>query len=178
MPAVAKILHPLTPSWSNYYQQPAFLVPKQWASWLFDSGSLTARLSALQPGTFHVQPIKEYYGAPTPTEQAELKLANNQTVWVREVILLLGSKPIVYARTAIPLSTLSGNEKRLQQLGKRSLGHFLFSQPHLKRGKLIASRCPSNSLGLLWSRRSVFYLGHKGLMVSEAFTHHLFDFTS
>lgn len=177
MPNLAKILHPQAPSWSNHRQHQAFLMPPFWADWLFDAGSLTARLTSLRPNGFSVLPTKQFYGYPTTTEQQELGLHKLQTVWVREVILQLDNTPIVHARTAIPLSTLTGAEKRLQSLGTRSLGSYLFKQPHLKRGQLVASRCQGNDLGLLWSRRSIFYLGDKGLMVSEAFTEHLKRFT-
>lgn len=173
MPSLAKILHPQVPDWSNHRQHQAFLIPKFWADWLFDAGSLTARLKALCPGKFSVVPTRQFYGSPSTIEQKELGLQSQQSVWVREVILQLDGLPVVHARTAIPLTTLTGPEKQLQQLGSRSLGSYLFSQPHLRRGELIASRCQENSLDLLWSRRSVFYLGDKGLMVSEAFTEHL-----
>lgn len=176
MPSLAQTLHPLVPDWSNHYQHQAFLIPDFWADWLFDSSSLTARLTALRPQGFKVQPLKQYYGHPTPIETRELNLKPGQSVWIREVILLLDDTPIVYARTAIPLSTLSGHEKLLQNLGSRSLGSFLFAQPHLKRGVLRANRCQNNSLNLEWARRSVFHLGAKGLMVSEAFTQQLRDF--
>lgn len=173
MPSLAKILHPHVPNWSNHHQHQAFLVPEFWSDWLFDTGSLTARLVALRPGGFEVVPTRQFYGHPTTIEQQELGLQAQQTVWVREVILKLNKLPVVYARTAIPLTTLTGAEKQLLRLGSRSLGNYLFNQPHLKRGQLLASRCQKNDLGLLWSRRSVFYLGKKGLMVSEAFTEHL-----
>lgn len=173
MPALADILHPIAPSWSvrNHYQ--SFALPYAWRSWLFDTGSLTARLKALKPGQFRVQVLKQYYAAPTRVEQTEMQLGVNQKVWVREVILFLADTAVVYARTAIPLHTLSGNEKRLQHLGNSSLGGYLFRQPQLKRGQLKVSHCQSNDLDLTWARRSVFYLGKKPLMVSEAFSQQL-----
>lgn len=173
MPALADILHPIAPSWSAKNNYQSFLLPAAWRSWLFDSGSLTARLKALQPGAFWVQVLQQYYAAPTRIEQTEMQLDANQKVWIREVVLHLADTPVVYARTAIPLHTLCGNEKRLQHLGNSSLGSFLFRQPNLTRGKLMVSHCQNNDLGLTWARRSVFYLGSKPLMVSEAFSQHL-----
>lgn len=173
MPALADILHPIAPSWSARIHCQPFALPVAWRSWLFDKGSLTARLMALQPGQFRVQVLKQYYATATRIEQSEMGLGTNQKVWVREVILLLADTPVVYARTAIPMQTLTGNEKRLQHLGNSSLGSYLFRQPHLKRGKLKVSHCQSNHLDLTWARRSVFYLGKKPLMVSEAFSQQL-----
>lgn len=173
MPALADILHPIAPSWSVRNNHQFFSLPVTWRSWLFDSGSLTARLKALKPGQFRVQVLKQYYADPTRIEQSEMQLSPNQKVWVREVILFLANTPVVYARTAIPMQTLSGDEKRLLHLGNSSLGSYLFRQPHLKRGNLKVSHCQSNNLDLTWARRSVFYLGKKPLMVSEAFSQQL-----
>ncbi len=173
MPALADILHPIAPSWSDRINFQSFSLPFAWRSWLFDTGSLTARLKALRPGQFRVQVLKQYYAAPTRIEQSEMGLCANQKVWVREVILLLADTPVVYARTAIPMQTLTGDEKRLQHLGDSSLGGYLFRQPNLKRGRLKVSHCQNNDLDLTWARRSVFYLGKKPLMVSEAFSQQL-----
>ena len=175
MPALADILHPVSPSWSVRVNYQSFLLPYLWRSWLFDAGSLTARLKALRPGQFRVEVLNQYYDSPTSVERTEMRLSSNQKVWVREVVLMLGEVAVVYARTAIPLATLSGSEKRLQHLGNSSLGGYLFRQPHLKRGKLKVSRCAANDFDLTWARRSVFYFGKKPLMVSEAFSQQLQD---
>ncbi|UZK02491.1 chorismate--pyruvate lyase family protein [Venatoribacter cucullus] len=176
MPELATLLHPAVPDWSGRNRCLPSLLPPLWRDWLLDSGSLTARLSALRPGQFRVQLLAQYHGRPTPLERTELQLHGQHNVWVREVILLLGDTPLVYARTAVPITTLNGAGKRLQSLGERSLGSFLFQQPNLRRTPLRASHCKANALGLEWSRRSVFYLGDKPLMVSEAFTGALTDF--
>src|SRR5690606_1520563 len=98
------------------------------------------------------------HGRPTPLERTELQLHGQHSVWVREVILLLGDTPLVYARTAVPITTLNGADKRLQSLGERSLGSFLFQQPNLRRTPLRASHCRSNSLWFELSRLYVFCL--------------------
>ncbi len=148
MPELATLLHPAVPDWSGRNRCLPSLLPPLWRDWLLDAGSLTARLSALRPGQFRVQLLAQYHGRPTPLERTELQLHGQHSVWVREVILLLGDTPLVYARTAVPITTLNGAGKH----------------------------CKANALGLEWSRRSVFYLGDKPLMVSEAFTGALTDF--
>lgn len=172
----ARILHPLAPRWSGRNRVSACGLSALWRDWLFDDGSLTARLSALQPGTFNVRVMRQYYGHPTAVERRGLALGNSHSVWVREVVLSLGNVPLVYARTAVPVSSLTGRGARLKGLGNRSLGSFLFRQPGLKRTPLAVSHCAPNDLGLQWSRRSVFSLGRQSLMVTEAFSAHLNDF--
>lgn len=176
MPSLATVLHPSAPGWSNRNQRRAFSLPPIWRDWLLDQQSLTTRLSALRPGTFNVQVLAQYYGEPTAVERQALKLYGNQRLWIREVILCLAEVPLVYARTAIPLTTLCGNERCLQHLGTRSLGSYLFRQPSLHRTPLQVSHCKANTLGLEWSRHSVFTLRGKPLMVSEAFSRRLTEF--
>ena len=172
----ASIMHPPAPGWSDRNTVPAWQLPRFWRDWLLDQGSLTARISALRPGTFNVQVVQQYTGRPTTVEQQALKLSARQSVWVREVILRLGDTPLVYARTAIPLSSLRGDETRLRRLGNRSLGSYLFRQPSLRRTPLQVSHCRANDLGVQWSRRSVFILHGKPLLVTEAFASELADF--
>ncbi|MAD44673.1 MAG: chorismate--pyruvate lyase [Oceanospirillaceae bacterium] len=174
--AIGHVLHPLSCDWSLRHQYPAFLLLPHWRDWLLDKGSLTARLSALQPGSFNVSVLREYHTRPTPTERRALRLSHQQTVWVREVILRLGDVPLVYARTAVPLATLSGSERRLQSLGNRSLGSYLFRQPSLQRTPLKVCHCRKNHLGLQWARYSLFRLKGKPLLVSEGFSARLNEF--
>lgn len=168
--SLSQILHPLCPEWSRRQEIPACQLSRFWRSWLYDKGSLTARLSRLRPGTFRVESTREAYGRPTPVERRELGLSQSAHVWYREVTLYLGATPVVYARTAVPLNSLTGANRRLQHLGNRSLGSYLFSQPSLKRSPLRVSRCADNALGLEWCRRSVFHVHQRPLMVTEAFS--------
>ena len=173
---LSSLLHPASPHWSaRLHVTPAKLTPF-WRNWLYDQGSLTARLIALSPGQFSVECLKEGYGLPSPLEQKELRMSSSQRVWFREVTLKLNGAPVVYARTAVPLSAVNGKMTRLQHLGNRSLGSFLFSEPSLQREPLKVSHCKANTLGLTWCRRSVFRINQRPLMVSEAFSPNLLSF--
>ncbi|RKZ99576.1 MAG: hypothetical protein DRQ47_10820, partial [Gammaproteobacteria bacterium] len=90
--------------------------------------------------------------------------------------------PQVYARSLLPLSRLTGEEEELARLGNRPLGQMLFKNPNLQRKNLkISSFEQSPSLsgllnilklddsGLLWGRRSLFYLNNKAFSVAEIF---------
>lgn len=178
---LSSYLHPAQPFWSGQLRIIAPQIPSFWHSWMYDQGSLTTRLSALRPGEFRVAVRRQYYGRPSPLEQRELKLAFSQRIWCREVTLYLGEHAVVYARTAVPLTSLRGKGRRLQHLGNQSLGRFLFQQPNLKRSPLKVSRCQFNwakQHDVTWCRRSVFSLGHQSLMVSEAFSNHLVRMSS
>ncbi|MEC8443930.1 MAG: chorismate lyase [Pseudomonadota bacterium] len=174
-PSLAATLHPASPLWSARCHCIAPVIPAPWRTWLFDQGSLTARLTALAPG-FRVEATREYFGRPTPVERRELHLGVRETVWVREVTLYLGDIAVVHARTAVPVQALRGKLRCLQALGNRSLGSFLFRQPDLKRNALTVSHCAPGSLGVTWARRSVFRVSDQPLMVSEAFCPALLEF--
>ena len=89
---------------------------------------------------------------------------------------------VVYARSIIPLQTLTGKQRRLAHLGNRPLGGFLFSCPSMQReqaqlaaiqaGDEIYERAVDLA-GVhpeyLWARRSIFRLADKPLIVSEIF---------
>jgi chorismate--pyruvate lyase len=152
--------------------------PRMLCSWLDDSGSLTARLIALSGGQFHVAILRQYLALPSREEQQALAMPRPARALIREVILYGRNQPWVFARSVLPLSSLSGKLRHLRKQRNRPLGAFLFSQPHLVRspiavaafstddGYVPASIARQNSL---WGRRSVFALDGKPLLVSEVF---------
>lgn len=101
---------------------------------------------------------------------------------VRQVHLLCGDTPWVFARTVIPLPSLKGGLRRLTQLGNHSLGAVLFADPRLQRSPMEVARIePRQRLyrrsrgtaipdgNPVWGRRSVFHLQGNPLLVSEFF---------
>jgi len=88
----------------------------------------------------------------------------------------------VFARTIIPHATLTGEEKHLGHLQNKPLGAVLFAEPTMRRSEVevaeikpgqrlyhtATSRLSTNPKSI-WGRRSVFYLHHKPLLVSEIF---------
>ena len=165
------------PNWSGRYQLPACLIPTYWRHWLTDNGSLTQRLTDLKPGHFRVQLLREYRDRASPTEYRELGIENDQPVWIREVALCIDQDVLVFGRTVIPLSTLVGKHRRLLSLGERSLGSYLFRQPGIFRRSLSFARVHYPGLPVNWSRRSVFSLDQKPLLVTESFTDTLYCYS-
>ncbi len=152
--------------------------PRPLRSWLLDQGSLTAKLVHLSGGDFRVQVLRQTLARPRPSEQRLLGLSTGHWALVREVALWGRSEPWVFARSLIPLSSLTGRLRQLRRLDSRPLGGFLFAQPDLVRGAMQVSRIgpqcdyvpPELQQGAeLWGRRSVFELERKPLLVSEVF---------
>ena len=168
---ISRYLSQSFPQWSARNQRQYFTVPKTWRKTLFDTSSLTAQLIAISDGDFSVQVIWQGWRKISSQEAQLLNCKENQDIaWCRDVALKVKGKPRVFARTCMPKSTLSGNECQLKNLGNKPLGAFLFNHPNMSRGEMSAYRIAPNSLSLSWARRSVFYLNHKPILVTEAFT--------
>lgn len=102
--------------------------------------------------------------------------------WIREVQLLCGGEPRVFARTVIPVDTLTGPQRRLAHLGTKPLGAYLFAHPSMSRGIVeVAAIGPGQAMfarataGVseprerIWARRSLFRVSGKPLLVTEIF---------
>lgn len=157
-------------------------VPPALLSWLLDPSSLTLRLQRACEGNFSVQVLYQHWSKPAADEASLLGIRRGERVLVRQVHLLCDGQPWVFARTVIPASTMRGRGRRLSQLGSRPLGEVLFSDPSISRGTMqIASIHPGQVLfrratsllekrpETIWGRRSLFYVGHRPLLVNEVF---------
>jgi chorismate--pyruvate lyase len=149
-------------------------------SWLTDKNSLTARLKE-NSDSFRVELLGQCIEVCTK-EEANNVITAGEEVLVREVVLFCNNEPHVFARSLIPLSSLTGEEKALANLGTQPLGQVLFNNPSLSRESIEFARFNEassvsklcHSLGFmvaddLWGRRSTFTLENKPLLVAEVF---------
>ena len=153
--------------------------PKRLKSWLLGRGSLTSGLVEASAGDFRVEVLSQSVANVYPSERQLLGLKSGQRALVREVILLGCGQPWVFARSILPLSTLTGRLRALRRLDSRPLGHHLFSFPNMRRGNIELAQIGRQERYLpaayrsanqpLWGRRSAFYLDSKPLLVSEVF---------
>ena len=167
------------PSWRSLLSRSDRSVPKQWRDWLLDKGSLTQRLIDASDNRLSVQILNQRIDTPRFTERRALKLPPRRLTLIREVVLLANSTPWVYARSIIPLTTLTGRLRKLRHLDNQPLGALLFRDPTMTRGPVevachtnINAKLPialGNIQKSLWGRRSVFRLDAKPLLVSEIF---------
>jgi chorismate--pyruvate lyase len=150
--------------------------------WLLDESSLTGRLRAVCAGDFAVRVLSQAWRRPQTDERRLLGMKDHEFAFIRQVYLLCAGRPWVFARTVIPVRTLSGAERRLARLGSKPLGATLFADRTMERGGVELARIvPGHGLfnaavaGLeerpreIWGRRSVFRLHDKPLLVGEIF---------
>lgn len=147
-----------------------------WWRWVASRDSLTARLIAAGgPRAFRVRLLDQRLGRPHRDEALALGLPHRRLSWLREVALCLDERPWVMARSVVPLDGLHG--QRLDRLGERSLGHWLFRQPDLVRGPLevTADPLPFQAADGPWARRSVFRHRRFAVLVQESFLATMMD---
>lgn len=169
----------LEPTWHSYRRVPGAAVPRPLRSWLLDRGSLTERLIKASQGQFRVEVLHQHMALPHLSECHALGIPSRQRALVREVVLYGKNEPWVYARSIIPVTTLTGRLRSLTKLDNRPLGALLFNDVSMQRSQieitctntdtLALPALPGNFRGKVWGRRSVFYLDQKPLLVSEMF---------
>ncbi|GAA5192871.1 chorismate--pyruvate lyase family protein [Ferrimonas gelatinilytica] len=148
------------------------------ATWLENTGSLTARLKALG-GRFEVTLLAE---GRTPAAEAGPGWRQGDALWHREVLLKLDGVAWVYALTEVPMATLAAGHIDFRRLGEQPLGEVLFTHPQMRRGPLVVHHYGGQSrpadvarqlgqpatLGL-WGRGRQFFLAERPLRVNEVF---------
>ncbi|MCK0714904.1 chorismate--pyruvate lyase family protein [Chromohalobacter sarecensis] len=160
------------PHWLPAAAQRPHMSPVWWR-WVASRDSLTARLCTASTQPFKVRLLAQGISRPRRDEARALGLDPRARIWRREVMLMLGETPWVAARSVAPLASLHG--ARLQSLGTRSLGSWLFRQPGLERGPIEIIRSPAPTLVMAhgraapWGRRSILRLGRTSILVQEFF---------
>jgi chorismate--pyruvate lyase len=150
--------------------------------WLLDPSSLTRRLQLTCGGQFSVVPVSQSWQRPQLNEAQALGVRPHERCFIREVHLLCDDQPWVFARTVIPVRTLTGSRRRLTRLGKKPLGAVLFADPSMRRSQIEIARLETGQALFesaikpllerpleIWGRRSAFFLDNKPLLVSEIF---------
>jgi len=188
----------LTGQWQSASDANLILPPQPLKGWLLDEGSLTARLKS-RCEKFQVKVIGEQHQLCSAKEACNL-IKVGEPILVREVILYCDDVPRVFARSLLPLASLTGKEQALASLGEQPLGQVLFNNASLLRQRLEVSsfNCDSSVAILaqnlfsnthiqdscklfrekLWGRRSIFMLENKPLMVAEVFLPDAFAYQS
>jgi chorismate--pyruvate lyase len=177
------------PLWRPAHRLSRAGIPEKYLPWLLDPASLTERIVNRCGGNFRVRLLDQRRIRPLRNEADVLGMRAGTRAIVRQVQLMCGDTPWVYARTIIPPKTFARKSHRFTTLGARSLGAMLFSDPSMKRGEVeVTSLTPSDRLyhlvtrdlrdkpETIWGRRSLFRLGGKPLLVCEFFLPDIAEF--
>lgn len=155
--------------------------------WLRATGSLSARLAATGDH-FSVRVLRQGRQPLTVDEARALGQGARRTGYVREVLLFIDGKPMVFARSVTKHSDSVGAWRSVRGLGNRPLADVLFRrsgitrQPlafaqlkpqgpmrrHVARSWQAASDQPMSGAALA-ARRSIFTRHGAALLVMEVF---------
>jgi len=149
--------------------------------WLADRGSLTRRLKE-RCRAFQVRPLRQELDRPLPDERGRVGLRPGELALVREVYLICGEMPVVFAHSVLMPEDLRGVWNSVSRQGAKPLGEALFSDPRVRRAPLEyralgrhhalyrrASQLLPDPPAQLWARRSLFSLHARPLLVTEVF---------
>lgn len=164
-------------------------IPDKYLPWLLDTASLTERIIHRCNDKFSVRLLGQLRARPLRDEAAALGMRATSHALVRQVQLLCGDAPWVFARSVIPPRTLARKSHRFTALGARSLGAMLFADPSTKRGEVeitclttedrfyhLVVRDLRHKPETIWGRRSLFRLEGKPLLVCEFFLPDIAEF--
>jgi len=149
--------------------------------WLLDRGSLTARLKALCPDV-EVRVLRQARMRASRDEAVLLALPAGRSLMARDVLLVSGSTPLVFAHSVLRVEDIHGAWRAIASMGTQPLGAALFADPRIRRRPLryrrlrdghplycAAAVALGQALPPLWARRSIFELQGAPLLVTEAF---------
>jgi chorismate--pyruvate lyase len=155
--------------------------------WLRRTGSLSAHLQTLG-ARFQVQRLSQGVAPLLPGEARSLGVAAGTRCVVREVVLRVDGKPLVFARSVAPAKSLRGPWRSLGGLGTRPLAQLLFDTPQVSRSALKTLPVPASGAWAAtvrtgwqqatghawpgrtaWARYSVFRKAGTPLRVTEVF---------
>ncbi len=165
--------------WRSLSPEVETSIPINWVTWLSDRGSLTDRLIDASENKFRVDVIDQCEGVPLQNEALALGISADTPVLIRRVVLQGKLLNWVFARSILPMSTLTGDQARLKAIDDQPLGALLFADASMTREPVEVAHLPAlefdvpeglcQASDLLWGRRSVFRLDQKPLLVSEIF---------
>ena len=169
--------------WSSSPPDPIFLkhYPNQ-LPWLTASDSMTQRIEQYTKGSVQITLLKQTWALPDESECSALPFISEKTSWIREVYLSTKKQTWMYARTIFPKQTLQGDLNYLQSIQEEPLGHYLFTDPRLKRSPFHFAMLTPQTIEYerastlfphvpnpLAARRSCFLIEEKPILITEIF---------
>ena len=136
-------------------------------AWLLESESLSRRL-AQYCQHFTVTVLAQTMISNSHLSVMERQLVGDSDCLEREVMLYGDQQPWVFARTLIPMTTLSGEEKDLVDLGNIPLGYRVFNDKNSRRDALEVANLGTQQQPR-WARRSRLWINEKPMLVAELF---------
>lgn len=117
-------------------------------------------------------------------EQFLARYGSQALVLTRDVLLVCGNTPVVYAHSVLQPGDRGAGWRLMKGMGSQPLGAALFTDPRIERSKLrqrklgrghplhrqamLAAGIARTDV-MLWARRSLFMAGKSPILVTEVF---------
>lgn len=138
---------------------------KEILSWLNESGSITSRIKSFSK--FKLKLLRDGPGKVDEIED-DLIIANYEENNIREVVLYSNEKPLIYAKSIIPIETINLGLGVLGNLKENPLGDILFSDPKIKKKYMLFARFESNKK-IFFGRKGIYSVKGYPFSVCEIF---------
>ena len=138
---------------------------KEILSWLNEPGSITSRIKLFS--NFRLKLLRDGPGEVDIIED-DLIVANYEENNTREVILYSDEKPLIYAKSIIPLATIRLGLGVLGNLKENPLGDILFSNPEIKKKYMLFAKFQSNEK-IFYGRKGIYTVKSYPFSVCEIF---------
>jgi len=158
--------------------------PREWQSWLSDTGSLTQQIERAICQKLEVMVLSDGRQVLNSDESRYFHFKIKRCR-IREVLLCANGEALVMARSIIPTPSSSGSNQSVLRLGTKPLGAVLFAKSRTSTQKkalrniaflnkrdcfwrICQKKYPSLP-ARVWSRRTLYKLKGHPLLVSEVF---------
>lgn len=172
----ARFITPPSPQWNKPTRTHWQIQPEKLRARLLDPVSTSWIIH--QAGAIPIiKVIKQGWIKPHQNEAMVLGIKNRQYAWVREVEIYVKEQKWMLARSVMPRDTFK-LQSHPNLTGNAPIGAALFSDPRVSRSSFELAQLygcyPGLSASLfspqtVWGRRSIFFINHAPLLLSEAF---------
>ena len=143
-----------------------YLTDEGMLDWLHEEGSITHRISS--KANFKLEIINDCMGQAEPSEYTALNI-DSQTVRIREVLLYGNNKPLVYAKSIIPLLTSSKGYTGLQKIGNKPLGDLIFKSALFVQTDRLFAEFKTEHGNTVWGRKTHYSIKGYPMSIMEVF---------
>ena len=174
----------LRSAWNRVDSGELHQAPREWQSWLSDTGSLTQKIERAIGQKLEVVVLRDCRQNFNSDESRYFHFKIKRCR-IREVLLCANGMPLVMANSIIPGSSSSGTNHEVLRLGKKPLGAVLFAKTRMRSKKkplreiarldkrnILWKKCfqqYQNLPAVSWARRTLYQLKGRPLLVSEVF---------
>jgi chorismate--pyruvate lyase len=134
-------------------------------SWLLEKGPITKRIKSVKK--FRLELIQDKVANVEKVDKTFIN-SKSRKIRVREVVLFGNTKPMVFARTIIPNTTIEKGFAELGTLGESPLGDILFKKDiFIKENVAYASF--RHEKKIFWGRKTKYTVKDLPFSVMEVF---------